>query len=98
MVVVARLKPGAHERAAQLLEHGPPFDPHVRGLRRHAVYLSSEEVVFVFGGREANWIVEDLVTGFPSGEIVRALESWRPLIEGHPRLAREMYFWEEGVR
>ena len=52
IAIVARLKPGAEERAAELIEGGPPFDARARGFERHAVYLSADEIVFVFEGPE----------------------------------------------
>ena len=61
LAIVARLKSGAEQRAAELVVKGPPFEPEATGLDRHAVYLSAGEVVFVFEGREVEWIVEQLV-------------------------------------
>lgn len=90
LCVTARLKPGAAERAAELVASGPPFDPGELGLSRHAVYLSDREVAFVFEAPEVEWLVEELVN-----DPVRsaAFGAWTPLLEGAPRLAREAYFW-----
>lgn len=92
--IVARLQPGAEPRAAELLRTGPPFDPTERGFERHAVYLSAGEVVFVFEAPEAESIVSDLVDEPFSWLLSDALEAWRPLIDGHPRIARVEYSWE----
>lgn len=92
--IVARLKPGTEPRAAELLRNGPPFDPAERGFERHAVYLSATEVVFVFEGREAEWIVSDLVDDPFSWLVSAALDAWRPLIDGQPRIARPQYAWQ----
>jgi hypothetical protein len=62
------------------------------------VYLSAGEVVFVFEGREVEWIVDDVVTEPFQWTISDALEAWRPLVEGEPRLARPTYEWEVGSR
>ena len=59
VALIARLKPGCEERAAQLLSSGPPFDPGERGLSRHSVYLSAGEGVFLFEGDQVEWIVRD---------------------------------------
>jgi hypothetical protein len=48
LAIVARLKSGAEPRARELIASGPPFDPAESGFDRHAVYLSVDEVVFVF--------------------------------------------------
>ena len=93
LAIVARLKAGAEPRAAQLLAKGPPFDPQESGLGRHTVYLSAGEVVFVFEGREVEWIVEGFVDDPLRPLVADALEEWRPLIEGEPRIARPAYAW-----
>ena len=93
IALVARLKPGAEEHAAELLEQGPPFDPGERGFDRHAVYLSAGEVVFVFEGDEVEWIVDEIVNE-SFGAVAQALGMWRELAEGPPRIARSVYAWE----
>jgi hypothetical protein len=93
LATVARLKPGAESQAAELIEKGPPFDPGESGLDRHAVYLSAGEVVFVFEGREVEWIVEELVDEPFRWLAADALEEWRPLVDGEPRIARPAYVW-----
>ena len=52
LVLVARLKPEATAAAAELVAHGPPFDPEERGLSRHGVFVSAGEVIFVFEAPE----------------------------------------------
>ena len=94
LAVVARLKPGAAERAKELVAKGPPFDLEEDGFERHAVYLSKTEVVFVFEGRGVEWMVDDLVSDFHHRGLRETLAAWRPLIDGMPRVAREAYFWE----
>ena len=94
VAIVARLKDGAEPRAAELLEQGPPFDPAERGFERHAVYLSATEVVFVFEGPEVDAILDDLVGEPFSWLLSAALDDWRPLIDGQPRIARSAYSWE----
>lgn len=93
LAIVARLKPGAESRAAELIEKGPPFNPAESGLDRHAVYLSAGEVVFVFEGREVEWIVEELVDDPFRMLAAEALEEWRPLVDGEPRIARPAFVW-----
>ena len=93
LAIVARLKSGAEARAAELIAEGPPFEPDATGLERHAVYLSAGEVVFVFEGREVEWIVEQLVDDPLQWLAAEALDEWRPLVEGEPRIARPAYAW-----
>jgi hypothetical protein len=94
VALIARLKPGCEERAAQLLSSGPPFDPGERGLSRHSVYLSAGEVVFVFEGDEVEWIVEEMVSEPTGGSFAAALDAWRELVDGPPRIGRAAYTWE----
>lgn len=93
LAIVARLKEGAEERARELIAGGPPFDPADAGLSHHTVYLSAGEVVFVFEGREVEWIVDDVITEPFQWSISDAFEVWRPFVEGEPRLARPCYSW-----
>jgi hypothetical protein len=98
LAIVARLKPGAEPEAADLIANGPPFDPTDSGLDCHTVYLSADEVVFVFEGHEVEWIVDKLVDDPFHWLVSEALERWRPLLEDQPRIARPAYVWRrEGV-
>ena len=97
LAIVARLKPGAEPRAADLIANGPPFDPTESGLDGHTVYLSADEVVFVFEGHEVEWIVDRLVDDPFHWLVGEALERWRPLLEDQPRIARPAYVWRAKV-
>jgi hypothetical protein len=97
LAIVARLKSGAGPQAAKLIAEGPPFDPAESGLTRHAVYLSSGEVIFVFEGHQVEWIVDGMIDDPFQWLVVDALDAWRPLIEGQPRIARPAYAWEAQV-
>lgn len=94
LAIIARLKNGTEERAAELIAAGPPFDPEQSGFDRHTVFLSATEVVFVFEGPEVDAHVDDLIENPLRWMVSDAFEEWRPLMEGHPRIARERYFWE----
>ena len=95
LALIARLKPGSEGSAEALIGEGPPFDPEESGFSRHLVFLSATEVVFVFEGHEVEWMLDDLVEGqFLHPLLTDALEQWRPLIDGQPRIAREKFFWE----
>jgi hypothetical protein len=98
LAIIARLKTGAEPRAAELLAKGAPFDAEASGFDRHAVYLSAGEVVFVFEGPEVDSIVDSLISEPFHWPLVHALDEWRPLIEGSPRIARPAYMWQrEGI-
>ena len=91
LVLVARLLPGSEAKATALLEAGPPFDPARVGMSRHLVFATGSEVVFVFEGHEIEWTVDDLVN---HPIVAAALEPWRKLGDGLPRIAEELYAWE----
>jgi hypothetical protein len=93
VAIVARLKNGTQQEAADLIAKGPPFDPGERGLERHVVYLSADEVVFVFEGPEVDVVLDDLIESPFEPRVAATLEHWRPLIEGNPRIARPAYEW-----
>jgi hypothetical protein len=90
LMIVARLKDGAHQAAEQLLSAGPPFDPEELGFHRHAAYLTAGEVVFLFEAPEVEWIVNDIVD---DPVLACALAPWHALVDGTPRIAHERFFW-----
>src|SRR5215207_3408715 len=94
VAIVAHLKDGVEQRAAGLVAKGPPFDPAEKGLAGHVVYLSASEVVFVFEGSGVEWILEELIDEPFQWPVSAALDEWRPLVEGVPRIARPAYVWQ----
>ena len=94
LAIVARLKSGCEPRAAELLAKGAPFDAEESGLDCHTVYLSATEVVFVFEGPQVDSIVDSLISEPFHWPLVHALDEWRPLIDGNPRIARPAYAWQ----
>ena len=61
LLIVARLREGAHEEAEALIAAGPPFDPEELGFHRHGAYLTAGEIVFLFEAPEVEWLVNDIV-------------------------------------
>jgi hypothetical protein len=94
LAVAAHLKPGSRRKAEALIAAGPPFDLDGSGFRSHGVYLSDEEVVFVFEGAGAEYLVLNILN-----DPVRAarFDAWAPLLEGPPRLARETWHWSRSA-
>lgn len=89
VVVVLPIRPGARDRARDLLRRGPPFDPDEACLERHQAFVTEEEAVFLFeaAGREA---VERLAD---DAALWKAAAGWIELVAGPPRLAERMYSW-----
>jgi hypothetical protein len=94
VAIIAHLKEGNEQRAAELVRAGPPFDLADTGIVRHSVYVSAHEVVFVFEGHEVEWIVDQLIDEPFHYELHRALEQWREILDGRPRVARERFGWQ----
>jgi len=97
MAIVARLKSGSEPRAAELIAQGPPFEPGEGGLDGHTVYLAADEVVFVFEGHQVEWVVDGLVDEPFHWPLLAALDDWRPLLDGNPRIARPLFTWKREV-
>jgi hypothetical protein len=94
LALIARLKDGAEPQAEQLIAKGPPFDLQESGFVRHSVFLSATEVVFVFEAHEVEWLVSALVDDPFQWMVSEALDEWRPVVDGTPRIAREQFSWE----
>jgi hypothetical protein len=90
LIIVARLREGAHDEAEALLKKGPPFEPEEHGFHRHAAYLTAGEVVFIFEAPDVEWVVNDL-----ADEVLMstALDQWRNVVDGAPRIAHERFNW-----
>jgi hypothetical protein len=98
LALVVRLREGAAGEAEGLLAGGPPFDPADTGLERHSVYLTKDEVIFVFEGTDIEWEIDDLASDFLRPGVRVALDRWRHLVSGPPRIAREVFSWERESR
>jgi hypothetical protein len=88
LVVVAPLKLGAEARARELLDEGPPFDLEGSAFEAHEVFVTPQEVVFVFEGNET--LI--LTAGDPA--IMRAAKAWADCLDGRPRIARSAFSWK----
>lgn len=90
-VVVLPLKPGTREEARALLDAGPPFDPAaIAGLDRHEVYLTENEVVFLFASDRG---ADALAPLLARPEVWQAASAWRNYFAGPPRIAEGLYSW-----
>jgi hypothetical protein len=90
VALVVPLRNGAIERARALIAEGPPFDPAEAGLQRHQVFLSEQEIVFVFDGVDVRETVRRLMRA-PALRFAAA--AWATCIAGPPRLAEPGYVW-----
>jgi hypothetical protein len=89
VVVVLPLKEGTHERAAAVLEKGPPFDPAQAGLARHQVFLTDREAIFVIEADAADAVDRPV----KDTSLWGAAAAWNDLVAGPPRIAEEVFSW-----
>ena len=91
LVVVLPLKPDAHASVGRLLKQGPPFDPAaIKGFDRHEVFLTSDEVVFVF---ESELSADALAPLLSDPKLWEAVAAWSEHVAGPPRIAEEFFSW-----
>lgn len=89
VLVVLPLKPDAHEPVSALLKQGPPFDPaSIEGLDRHEVYVTGDEVVFVF---ESALGADALAPLLADPKLW--VSAWGEHVAGAPRIAEEAFSW-----
>jgi hypothetical protein len=94
MAVIAKLRSGAGEAAAKLIELGPPFDPSAQQIERHTVFLAADFAVFIFEGGQ----VSSLLASLAGPDEQSVLAAWEPLLDGTPVIAREAYHWVDPKR
>ena len=94
IAVIAKLRAGTSEKAAELIEGGPPFEPAKHGVERHSVFLGPDTVVFVFEGGQVN----SLFAALGGANEQAVLAEWEPLLEGTPAIARVAYHWDNPDR
>ena len=92
LVVIAPLKPGAEARARELLDEGPPFDLEGSAFNAHEVFVTPQEVVFVFEGTASDGETLNFAADDP--EIWRAAKAWADCLDGRPRIARSAFSWK----
>jgi hypothetical protein len=89
IAVIAKLRAGAAEEAARLIDARPPFDPAAHQIERHTVFLAPDVAVFIFEGGH----VASLLASLGSADEQSVLAAWEPLLDGTPIFAREAYHW-----
>jgi hypothetical protein len=93
LVVVAPLKPGSMDRARELLDEGPPFPLDDTHFDSHEVFLTVNEVVFVF-----EWSDDGEPLAFDAHDplIADVAQAWSDCLAERPRVARAFYSWKRG--
>jgi len=94
LTIIAALKEGTDQRAAELLAAGPPLELEQTHFVRHAVFLGQDAVAFLFEGPDVEWELDDLTSDAFHPALQAALGSWEEIIDGKPIIAKEVFFWE----
>jgi hypothetical protein len=91
--LVARLKPGARDRAeAFLAEHSALGTGELeKAFERHSIFLSETEAIFLFEGDGAHASVRSLFNDPVRSTLIG---HWLPLFDGPLHQAPEAYLWE----
>jgi hypothetical protein len=90
VVLLARLKDGARERAEQLLTDEARADAPEDAFERGTIFLSDSEVVFLLEGADAAEIARGILD-VPVRSTV--ITPWLPLFDGPLHRAHEEYSW-----
>ncbi|HUZ85025.1 MAG TPA: hypothetical protein VMU66_10040 [Gaiellales bacterium] len=92
LVVVVPIWRRRREQARQLVQEGPPFDPGSLGeLERHHVFVGTNQVIFVFEGRDVREAIDQLLH---TAGVWTAAAAWRECISGRPSLLEAEYSWK----
>jgi hypothetical protein len=91
IVLVARLRDGARQRAHELAASPLPNDPAADGFSRVAVFLSEREIVFMFEADSAESIVRRILNDPVQST---AITPWLPLFDGPLHRTEEAYYWQ----
>lgn len=90
-MLVARLSPGARERAEQLLTHEARANAPEEAFERGAIFLSETEVVFLLEGENATEAARTVLDDPVESTVITP---WLPLFDGPLHRARQAYSWE----
>ena len=90
LVLIARLRPDAYERARELAS-AEPESAADRALVRGSVFLSAREVVFMIEGDDLELHTREW---FDDPVLSAAFSSWVSLFDGPLHAAREVAKWE----
>jgi hypothetical protein len=93
LVLTARLKEGARERALELVGSMPtPLETD--GFEWLSIYLAESEVVFLTEAPEAELLVRQILDDPVRGT---EISPWLPLFDGPLHRAEEVYHWSHAA-
>jgi hypothetical protein len=90
VLVLLPVRPERRAEVRALVAQGPPFDPGEVGLDRHEVFLTDEEVAFVFDAPERARALDRMLE---DPALWEAAAEWEHVLAGPPRVAEHGYSW-----
>ena len=90
VVLLARLKDGARERAEQLLTDEARANAPEDAFERGTIFLSDGEVVFLFEGTDAAVTAREVLDDPVRSTVITP---WLPLFDGPLHRAHEAHTW-----
>ena len=97
LAIIAALKEGTGQRAAELLAARPPLELEQTHFVRHSVFLGRDAVAFLFKGPDVEWELDELMSDAFHPALRAALGAWEEIVDGEPIIAREVFFWERAA-
>lgn len=94
LALVLPLDHGKRDVARAYLDEGPPFDLQTVGIDEHEVFLTDEEVIFVFGLPRGPQPLQAILSNEDFWSVVSA---WEHIAAGPPRIASVAYDWRDGA-
>jgi hypothetical protein len=86
IIVVFRIKAGAHQHVRRVVSEEPAFAPSDPGLERHHVFVTDAEVILFFEGAETS-LGRVLVDPSVAAGI------WGQYVAAPPQVARDAHSW-----
>ncbi|MFL5819451.1 MAG: hypothetical protein ACJ76S_02040 [Solirubrobacteraceae bacterium] len=94
VVITARVRPGSVDAVRRILGAGPPCDLETTSLEAHRVFVSGDELVFLFEGPHADEYGR--LVGPPS--VLGQVELLSAHLAGPPRISEEIFSWARPER
>lgn len=90
LAVVVPIAEGHDDLVRAYLSEGPPFDLASAGIDSHEVFLTPNEVIFVFGAADGLAKLDRILA---ETEFWETVSSWERVIAARPRAAQIVYDW-----
>ncbi len=90
LAIVVPIAEGQRETVRAFLAEGPPFDLAGAGIDRHEVFLTEDEVIFVFGAPDGLPTLERILA---EPEFWDVVSSWERIVSAPPRAADIIFDW-----